>query len=201
MNENFKFEDRVEQYMDKSENNSQSTENFDYSIHTNSEAILIPEGNVESQTESAERDENDLDFDNGFEAVQPTKKKMRNRKLRPAILNILSDGQEHNADEIAEKCKDYLCDSGTKGDIRSPIYLIMSDLRKRKIISSNYGVYRLKDSDTSTDFETSMRMVKKELEKYKNFSWVNCSEKELRKAQIFAKQMVELKKEIDAIFF
>lgn len=118
------------------------------------------------------------------------------------FLTILQDGEEHKSDEIVEKCLE-------KGiDLRNNkrlIYNMASQLRLKGILEEGRrGVYRLKkgQNEGSIDMEVDnyIKKIKKELKKYKNFSWVNCSEKEWKTASVRGKQMIGLANEIIEIF-
>lgn len=131
------------------------------------------------------------------------------KDLRAELLNILRDGQKHTIDDIEQKCKEKGIDLPNK---RDPIYNIVHQLKKKGIIrSEEKGTYRINDmikqeegsrmNQTNIEIETYIKGIKKEIRKYKDFSWVNCSEEEWRRAKSLGKQMMELSEEINDIFF
>lgn len=127
----------------------------------------------------------------------------KHEDFRKEFLNILQDGEEHRVDEIEQRCLEKGIDIRNK---RSILYSIAHQLREQGILDSldEKGVYKLKktvkDKHIDMEFDKCIKNIKKELKKYRDFSWLNCSEEEWREASIKGKQMKELADEITIIF-
>lgn len=128
---------------------------------------------------------------------------LKHKKFRKEFLNILQDGEKHRAGEIEQKCLEKGIDIRNK---RSILYSIAHQLKKQGILDplEEKGVYKLKktvkDKHVDIEFDNCIKKIKKELKKYREFSWLNCSEEEWREASIKGRQMKELADEIMIIF-
>lgn len=131
------------------------------------------------------------------------------KNLRVEILNILQDGEKHTVDDIKQSCEEKGFDFQNK---REPIYNMVHQLKKKGvIISPGKGIYQIIDRNKQeedeernyidVEFQNCIKKIEEEIEKYKDFSWVNCSEKEWKIASIKGKQMMRLAEEINSIFF
>lgn len=128
---------------------------------------------------------------------------LKHKRFRKEFLNILQDGEKHRAGEIEQKCLEKGIDIRNK---RSILYSTAHQLKKQGILDplEEKGVYKLKktvkDKYVDIEFDNCVKKIKKELKKYREFSWLNCSEEEWREASIKGRQMKELADEIMIIF-
>lgn len=132
------------------------------------------------------------------------------KNLRVEILNILQDKEEHTVDDIKQSCEEKGFDFQNKKD---PIYNMVHQLKKKGvIISPRKGVYQINDDNKQegdgdyidVEFQNCIKKIEEEIERYRKFSWVNCSEREWKIASIKGKQMMRLAEkleEIKGIFF
>ena len=129
------------------------------------------------------------------------------KNLRVEILSILQDREKHTVDDIKQACEERGFDFQNKKD---PIYNMVHQLKKKGvIISPGKGIYQINDNNKQekdedyidVEFQNCIKKIEEEIEKYKNFSWVNCSEKEWKIASIKGKQMMRLAEDITSIFF
>lgn len=130
-------------------------------------------------------------------------KVLKHEEFRKEFLNILQDGEKHKADEIEQRCLEKGIDIRNK---RSILYNTAHQLKEQGILDSleEKGVYKLnktvKDKHTDIELDNCIKKIEKELKKYRDFSWLNCSEEEWREASIKGRQMKELANEITIIF-
>lgn len=122
-------------------------------------------------------------------------------QVKKCILVLLSDGKEHTTSEIREYISTqniYLEKSSTL--IRNVLYNLKHE--NSNIINTDRGVYKLqinKDSvePSDSDLNNAIKVIEKNLQEYKHFNWITCSDLQLDVARSKAQKLINLAHKIN----
>ena len=120
----------------------------------------------------------------------------QSKQIKQIILTLLSDNREHTTKEF----NDVLATNGIQLDSSSSLLRnVMFNLKKefQNLENPRRGVYRLKNSEKTTENNTStldvsVFEIKKAISKYKSFNWYSCSDAELEAARTQVRTLLAL---------
>ena len=122
--------------------------------------------------------------------------------LRNIILEILDDHNCWTTEQLVSECekRGMIFENG-----KNSIYNITYQLKKNGDIERvSQGVFRRKkmeeikeeQSEETSKMQEAVWTIEKELEKYKDFDWINCSDDVLKQARMDVKELLKIAEKI-----